>query len=317
MKRLLAAAGFAILALNAQAPSEDPLLKAMRDEVERSRKLTLNNLEPPYFVQYLIDESDSFSVSATMGGIVGKRRDRYREPEIRVRVGDYKFDNSNFGGGGLNYNSRYDLSRFPVENSYPVIRRFLWLETDSAYKAAVEGLSRKRAALRNLQQNDQLNDFAHSEPVKKVQPFQKLTIDEDSWTNRVRLLSAVFGQYPGVKNSSVELETSMGGYTMVNSEGAEIRQPENVSYLRVRAIAQAPDGMTMRDAVTFHALDPQHLPADPELTRGVKALAENVVALAKAPKGEDYSGPVLFEGMAGAQIMAEVVGRNLILTRRT
>jgi TldD protein len=95
-----------------------------------------------------------------------------------------------------------------------------------------------------------------------------------------------------------------------------VREPENVSYLRARAIAQAPDGMTIRGAVTFHAVDAQHLPAEPELTRGVKILAENVVALAKAPKGEDYNGPVLFEGMAGAQILAEVLGRNLALTRR-
>ena len=211
MRRITAAAMFGILALNAQAPAEDPLLKAMRDEVERSKKLTLNNLEAPYFVQYLIDESESFSVSATMGGIIAKRRDRYREPEIRVRVGDYKFDNSNFGGGGFNYSSRYDLSRFPIENSYPVIRRYLWLETDSAYKAAVEGISRKRAALRNLQQGEQLNDFAKAEPAKQVRPFQKLTIDEDSWTNRVRMLSAIFDQYPGVKNSSVELDSSAQG----------------------------------------------------------------------------------------------------------
>jgi predicted Zn-dependent protease len=45
-------------------------------------------------------------------------------------------------------------------------------------------------------------------------------------------------------------------------------------------------------------------------------MAENVVALAKAPVGEDYSGPVLFEGQAGAQIFAEVLARNLSLTRR-
>ena len=80
--------------------------------------------------------------------------------------------------------------------------------------------------------------------------------------------------------------------------------------------AQAADGMTMRDAVTFHALDAARLPGEAELARGIKSLAENVVALAKAPKGEDYSGPVLFEGMAGAQIMGEVLGHNLALTRR-
>src|ERR1019366_3821805 len=31
---------------------------------------------------------------------------------------------------------------------------------------------------------------------------------------------------------------------------------------------------------------------------------------------QDYSGPVLFEGQAGAQIFAEVLARNLALTRR-
>ena len=58
-----------------------------------------------------------------------------------------------------------------------------------------------------------------------------------------------------MKNSSVELESSAGGFTMVNSEGTEVREPETVSFLRIRAIAQAADGMTLRDAVTFHALD--------------------------------------------------------------
>jgi len=266
------------LVLTAQTPAPDPQIQAMRDELERSKKLTLNSLEPPYFLQYLIDESENFSVSASLGGIVSKRHERYREPEIRVRVGDYKFDNSNYAGSGFNFGSRYDLARFPLENSYPVLRRYLWLETDSAYKSAVEALSRKRAALRNMTQNEQLNDFAHAEPVHLIRNFQKLAIDEEVWTNRVRSLSALFAQYPDVKNSSIEFEATAGGFTLVNSEGAEVREPENVTYLRARAIAQAPDGMTMRDAVTFHALDPQHLPGEAELAQGVKRLAENVVA---------------------------------------
>ncbi len=303
-----------VVAVSAQTTAPDPMFRAMHDEMERARKLTLNNLEAPYFVQYLIDQSDNFAVSASLGGVVSRRRSRYREPEIKVRVGDYKFDNTNFAGGG--FGTRYDLQRFPLEDSYPLLRRYLWLETDSAYKSAVEAISRKRAALRNISQNDQLNDFAHAEPVKHVREFQKLTVDEDAWTARVRALSALFGRYPEVKNSSIELESGTGGYSILNSEGTEVREPENVTYLRARAIAQADDGMTMRDAVTFHALDQARMPSDAEMTRGVTALAENVVALAHAPKGEDYSGPVLFEGAAGAQILAEVLGRNLDLGRR-
>jgi len=45
-------------------------------------------------------------------------------------------------------------------------------------------------------------------------------------------------------------------------------------------------------------------------------MAENLTALAKAPVGESYSGPVLFEGMAGPQLMAQVLGRNLSLFRK-
>ena len=317
---LLAAAGLvALCALNvssAQAPPADPMFQAMRDEIDRTRKLSLANLEAPYFVEYAIDEEESFSLSATLGGLLSRRMVRFRLPEVHVRVGDYKFDNGNYVGSGFGFGSRYDLERFPLEDSYPLLRRYFWLMADSAYKSAVEAISRKRAAMRNMQQSEQLNDFAHAEPLKSVRPIQRLVLDEEQWAGRVRTLSAIFTQYPGVKNSAVELEVTQGGMHLVNSEGTEIREPESVAVLRAQAVAQAADGMSLRDAVTFHALDVAHLPSDAELRRGIAELAENVVALAKAPMGQDYSGPVLFEGQAGAQIFAEVLARNLALTRR-
>jgi hypothetical protein len=38
--------------------------------------------------------------------------------------------------------------------------------------------------------------------------------------------------------------------------------------------------------------------------------------LAEAPMGENYSGPILFEGMASPQLLAEVLGRNLHIARK-
>lgn len=317
MKMLLAAAAaVALTALAiAQAPVTDPLIAAMHDEAARSSKLNLPNMEAPYFVEYVLDEADSFSVTANLGGLVSRRRDVFREPEVHVRVGDYKFDNTNFAGGGFG-GSRYDLESFPVDNVYPVLRRYLWLETDSAYKGALEALSRKRAAMRDLQQADQIDDFAHAEPVHYIKPFGRLAIDENEWANRVRKLSGIFATFPDVKNSEVDLQSAEGGYYVVNSEGTEVKAVENVTYARARATAQAADGMTVRDAVAFHSLDVAHMPSELDMERGVTAMAENVTALAKAPRGEDYSGPVLFEGIAGPQVFAEVLGKNLALTRR-
>jgi hypothetical protein len=151
--------------------------------------------------------------------------------------------------------------------------------------------------------------------VQSVQPIKRLAVDEDALANRARALSAIFAAFPEVRTSGVEIEASEGGFHLVNTEGSEIRQPESVTFLRARATAQSPDGMSLRDSVSWYAMDAAHLPPEAEMRRGITAMAENVVALAHAPRGEDYSGPVLFEGTAGAQVFAEVLGRNLTLSR--
>jgi predicted Zn-dependent protease len=315
MRRLLLAMFAAALAASAaDAPAPDAVLAAMRDEVLRASKITVANLDAPYFIQYVIDQGDAFTVSASLGGLLSRHREHIRQPDISVRVGDYKFDNTNFAGrvGG----TRYDLGRWPLDDSYPVLRRYLWLATDSAYKSAVETISRKRAARRNLTESDSADDFSHAQPVEYVHELSQLTIDENEWAARVRALSAIFVDYPGVLDSHVELEAEAGGYYVVNSEGTVVRTAENAANLRARAVAQAPDGMMIHDAVTFLALDPAHLPGDAALNAGLREMAHNLEALAKAPKGEDYSGPVLFEGAASPQIFAELLGRNLALPRK-
>lgn len=316
-KLLLAALALSAAAfVSAQAPATDNLLKAMHDEIDRASKLTLANLEAPYFVEYVVSEEDAFSASATLGGLLSRRRDRFRLPHVKIRVGDYKFDNSNYAGSGFNFGTRYDLERFPLEDNYPLFRRYLWLMTDSAYKSSVEAISRKRAALRNIQQNEQIADFAHAEPVKSLRAIKRLTLDEDQWAGRVRSLSTIFSDHSLVKTSGVEFEASEGGFTLVNTEGSEVREPESVAFVRARATAQAADGMTLRDSVSYHASGADRLPSEAEMRRGITALAENVVALSKAPMGEDYSGPILFEGVAGAQVFAEILARNLTVSRQ-
>jgi len=312
--RLLAGLFLTLAAFGQDAPpSNEPLFRAMRDELARSRQLSIPNLESPYYIEYGIDEQETFSAAASLGGLLSQKRERFRTPFIFVRVGDYKFDNSNFGGGR---GSAYDLEAFPIENSYPVLRRYLWLETDSAYKGAVEAISRKRAANRNVNQNDRIDDFAHAEPLHFIRDFKPLVVDESSWANRIRSLSGIFTKFPEIQESSVDLEVTEGGHYLENSEGTEVKTPESVTMVRARASAQAPDGSTVRDFAFFHALDPKAMVDEADMTREVTTMAQNLVAMAHAPKGEDYNGPVLFEGQASAQLFAQILGENLTLVRR-
>jgi TldD protein len=298
------------------AADDSAVLKAMHDEMEHSKGLNAANLEKPYFIAYTVEDAESFGAAASLGGIISTTESRFRAPRVQVRVGSYQFDNTNYVGSGASYGSRYDIDSFPLEDSYTVLRRYLWLATDETYKAAVEALARKRAALKNMSTGDALPDFARAEPVHLVEQVPDETLDKQGWLSRVRALSAIFAEFPQVLSSSVDVQASKDVRYLVNSEGTEVRTGGHVLHLLADAVGQAADGMNVRDAAEIYSHHYGRFPGDAELAGVVRGVAENVVALAKAPVGETYNGPILFEGAAAAQLLAELLGRNLTLTRR-
>jgi len=288
----------------------------MGAELDRARDLKFANLESPYYVEANVDDVSGFTVSATLGGLLSANRLHFRSPRVHVRVGSYKFDNTNYIGSGYTYGSNYDVDRLPLEDNYELLRRYLWLAIDRAYKSAVEAISRKRAALKNLSVTEQPDDFAKADPLIRIDPIGPVAFDEESLKAQVRRLSAIFAKYPQLRNSSVEFSGIHDIRYMATTEGTQVRLQEHVATLSARASSQAPDGMLLRDAVVFHSGVPGAFSSEVEMTRAVTALAENVAALAAAPMGEGYNGPVIFEREAAAQIFAQVIGKNLALTRR-
>ncbi|MBI1786463.1 MAG: hypothetical protein HYR60_02790 [Acidobacteria bacterium] len=313
MTRLCGCAVLAVLSL--AAAEDDPILRALRDEVGRSRSIKVEKLESPYYVEAAVEDLEQFSAVATLGGLIRTTKNRVRGPRLRVRVGDYAFDNSNYVGSDYPFSGSSD-TQLPLEGVYPVLRRYLWLAIDRSYKNAVEAIARKRAALKNVSMTGAIADFTKAEPVRRIEEIRPAPFDEPGWTARAQAVSAVFAQYPAVRNSGVELEAIRNVHYMVTSEGTEIRMAERVAFLRARASSQAPDGMLLRDALVLHSLEFDRLASEAEMTRAVKALAENLTALAAAPIGETYSGPVMFEREAAGQLFAQLLGKNLSLLRR-
>ena len=297
------------------AQDDDVIQKAMRDEMKRSLTLRLTNLEPPYFIDYELADVQEFSASASLGGLLNSSETHFRQPRVHVRVGDYKFDNTDYVGSGFNFGPRYDL-RLPLEDSYAILRQDFWLATDSAYKSALEAIARKRAALKNISVSESLPDFASAQPFKLIEPVAKDPIPGNAWIPRVRSLSGEFSNYPRLKSSNAEVTVLDGTHYYMNNEGTELRVRDSMSILRIRAYAQASDGMLMRDSVVFESRLTQGLPDQADMAKSADGLAKRVIAMADAPVGENYSGPVLFEGVAGPQLFAEVFGRNLGLTRK-
>jgi hypothetical protein len=315
LRRFLILSGVtSVVAAVCVAQTADPIFDAMKGEMSRSMTLSLQKLEKPYYVSYTIETGHEWAATAIMGALLGTSSQPFRYPAMQLRVGDYKFDQTNFAGGGRG--ASYALSGFPLDDDPSVIRQYLWLETDSAYKASLDAIARKRSALRSVTVSEVLPDFAPAKPNTLLRDRPLIKFDEAGWTERTKRVSAIFNNYPNLRASVADFTAIDSIHRFVDSEGTVVKLPQSEGQFQIRASAQAPDGMIMRDAALFYTNDIAKMFSEDDLTKAAKTVAEQVTKLAAAPMGENYSGPILFEGVAGPQLLAEVLGRNLHISRK-
>ena len=291
------------------------VMQAMRDELARSvEALQMDRLEKPYFLSYRIDDIVSTQAVAHFGALADKSSTRNRVLSIEVRVGSPDLDNTNFMPSRVGGSPATRTLTLPLDDDYRELRRQLWLNTDAAYKYALETMAKKRAALKN-RSREELPDFvpveAHStfadvEPPKPpVEPVAEL----------VRSLSEVFRDFPGVHASQTRASHVFTRSYYVNSEGTSFTQARPAVFIEALAKTQADDGTVLQDFEWFHARRWEDLPPLAMLAERVRGMAETLSARRDAAFIDRYSGPVLFEGQAAAELFAQVLAPKLLAVR--
>jgi PmbA/TldA metallopeptidase C-terminal domain len=289
----------------------DTQLRAMADELARSKTLKLNDLDRPYFIQYAVSDIYQVYVAASLGGLLDSSRMHVRQPSAQVRVGDYHFDNTN-----SIYSRRSRVALFPVDDDYPAMRAELWIDTDTLYKASADQIARKRAATREMADPDQTPDFAPAKRLRLMRAVAPFELDQRAWEQRIRALSARMEKHPDVIASGVALRVISSTYRLINSEGTVLRVPQSMAQVEIHATALAPDGSRVSSHQSVARVESSQLPSSGELASAVDSVGGEASALAKAPVAEEYSGPVLFEQEAAAQMMAQVLTDAIRLERR-
>jgi hypothetical protein len=304
---LLLAASFAAGA----ATRDEQVFTALQDEMRRSMEgLRLEGQPAPYYIAYQLDEVDQRRQTSQGGELISETSARTRVLRVEVRVGDYGFDSSLFAstGRGVTGVVAGDSLAAPLDDNVEVMRRQVWLLTDAAYKRAVDVFARKKAVRQNRSDAERIADFTKMPPVQR--PFAP-PLPESSWSAwaaRAHGLSALVAANPQLAESEVNLVEERGRRFFINSEGTRICIPIGVSGMRVTAVAQAADGATVRDGFELNGRGLDDLPSQDELEARVRAFAAGLDATRSAGPAEDYTGPVLFEAVASA----ELVGRVLV-----
>lgn len=297
--------------LNAQQ-QEDILLKALKDELARSiEKLQLKDLEKPYYIEYGVEDTESFEVKAEFGAVVKSRRHKSRLLRVDVRVGSYNLDNSGFASQRSPFLMARSSRPLVLEDDYSALRHDLWLATDGAYKQALEQIAEKRSLLQTKVQAEEIPDFSRAEVTATIAPRKSIEFDQKKWEETLRRLSSIFREFPAIYDSSMNLYVKVLHKYFVNSEGSEIRQPALLVSLNIRAFTQASDGMQLRHFVPFYGINLEHLPPEKEIAAAIRNMAEELTALTSAPKLENYVGPVLMAGQAASELFAQVLAPQL------
>lgn len=288
----------------------------MTDEIARTRQLTLMVGAPLYYASYLFAKGDSYLVSASHGALLNRVENQMRVPSVSVRVGSYQSDDTNFVATGFYQGTRFNAERLPLDDNYLAMRRSWWLLTDMAYKGGAQSLSLKKASQQNVQAASALPDFTRKDPTVLLLPESLPPFDKGIWEQRVRSLSRRFSNHPGILDSQVQFGFSRGTEYFVNSEGSMVRRPFGIAFLRVVASALAADHTTLWDSAEYLAVRDQDFPPEGQIQAEVDALIRRLEANAAAPIGENYRGPVLFEGQAASQLVAQLLGRQLWIPRK-
>ena len=304
---------------NAQTPD---VMRAMRDECARSmRELRLPSLEKPYYVRYSLIEQQSYTVKASFGSLTESRRNVEKRLSVDLRVGSAEFDNTNFFDPALGFfGSSDDEERFknrslPTELDYATLRRELWLATDAAYKQSAELFAKKQAALKNRVRLDTLPDFT-TVPALSLADTAAIPAFDTPYFEKLALeLSAIFREFPAVALSNVAIEYLPKREYFITSEGREYVKTELLCGIEITATAQAQDGMPLAQVVSLYAKSPSGLPMRDSLVKATRALAETLTKAVTAPLLQAYSGPVLFETQAAAEVFLQAFAPNCATQR--
>jgi len=314
---LLAAVAFAPMAFAQAVSDNDQTLRAMRDEMARSKtrlELQISKSDKPvrpFYVEYRLLDLDVREVVGQFGALVNNNHSRSRLMSVNARVGGYKLDSSNFISEEGFRGFIGSTGTVGIDRDYDSLRQDLWIATDQAFKEAVETYSRKQAYLSSLARASDIDDFARTEPVQHIEPLAAPDWSSRNWEQEVRDTSATLRAFQQIYESRVTYYLVYTTEYLLTSEGTEVRMNHSFAAIEAGMNSLADDGMPVSHFYTSYAPRPAELPSADAVKKSLNVAGSELMAMRAAPAAPDYTGPVLFESRASAALLSQVLSPSL------
>ncbi len=292
----------------------DPLLVAMQQELAREQQLlVLPGLQRPYFMEYRLEDIQTYDAGASYGALTGESSGHQRVVRVEVRVGDFKSDSSSARGDG-------SVQLAPDDDDAAALKSALWTATDDAYKNALRAYATKQASLQRFQSAPTADDFTPAKAVVKIEPVVKIELDREEWKRRIINASGLFATDAAVKGFADAVQYSNASVNaiavnryMVNTEGTVLRHGYTGYADSISVGGQAADGMELGRNNGSTAATADKMESAESLRKRTIANLMSFHEMCAAPivDAEDYHGPVLFSGDAAADVFNKLFVPNV------
>ncbi len=298
----------------AQTGEDKVILKAMQDELERSRELKLPNEEKPFFIAFHFVRYNQYEIKGSLGSIISSTANEQQSiGAVDILLGNCKQTNQKLFGAAVP--GRW----MPTDLNYDEMRRRYWLQADRIYKDAAFMLADKKAHEQTALQNESaIDDWTFASPITRYVDSKKdIAFDKAGWEDKVCELSEVFNAYPELFDTSVAIKVFQADVYMKTTDGTTLRYPVYSTMLMGMARVITNSGGSYFDNIVTVAEFPNELPDIEDMKKKYRELCENLVRIKNAtPMKESYSGPVLFEGACVAQQLGRIMNSILTPTRQ-
>ena len=304
-----------MLAGTARGSEAAKVLKSMQQELDRNVKgLVLPDYPGPYFISYLMRETEATNVTSRFGAPVMKRSEAVRYVGVDVRVGSPELDNSldQFSGFDLPFRFQPFAGRAPLVDDDKALRRSLWLITDQEYKRAVASYLKVKAQRVYQAEDPEFVGCFSDAPVSRhiAEPATAIR-DLERYEMIVTKLSQRLTEKDFIQDSWVSFDATRYNRYFVNSEGSLVFTSDTYFGFSAEATARADDGSVIRHNMVIYARTIDQIPSEKEVTRFLDAMVEELDALRKAEILQPYSGPTLLAGDTAGVFLHEALGHRL------
>ena len=289
----------------AAAPKESEILEVMRNELARNlNHLQLDEMNRPFFIAYRVIDSDGVAASASFGVLSQLGSNRRRQVGIEVLVGDHQV-------AGRGASTQFATLEDPDGEQ---LRHALWLGTDSAYKNALSSLARRKSTLQAQRRQSTASDFSKEEPHVHFEQAVAKRASSEQVIAAARTISEELGGNPHIDYSLARSGSSAFRTHYVNSEGSSFVSSREESFVFGYARSAAKDGATVDDFFAYVRPSFEEISDEKNLSESASAIVERLAIIREAEKSVRYLGPVLIEGQAAAELIAQNLAGRLVAT---